>query len=94
MKDSAMLGGEQSDDVSLAYVSIKGRAPHARLATEITIAAEEMRMKKDQAKGRGKKAKGKGKEGLGVPLEGKGQKTRGVVDNNLGDTAFPGPLQG
>lgn len=51
-------------------------------------------MNKDQAKARAKKEKGKGKEGRGVSKEGKGQRIQGMVDNNLGDTAFPGPLQG
>ena len=51
-------------------------------------------MNKEQAKGHGKKEKGKGKGNPGVDKAGKGRRTQGVVDNNLGDTAFPGPLQG
>jgi hypothetical protein len=51
-------------------------------------------MNKDHAKERGKKVKGKGKEGRGVSKDGKVQRIQGMVDNNLGDTAFPGPLQG
>jgi hypothetical protein len=49
-------------------------------------------MNKEQAKRRGKKVKIK--EGRGVSRGGKGQKIQGVVENNQGDTAFPGPLQG
>jgi hypothetical protein len=51
-------------------------------------------MKKEQAKGRGKKVKGKGKESHGVYRVGKDQEGHGILENNLGDTAFPGPLQG
>jgi phage-related baseplate assembly protein len=93
MIGATMLAYEQSRDIPAAYALIRGRTLRIRLGSENATTTEEAVMSKDQAKRRGKKAKVKGKEGRGVSRDGEGQKIHGIVENNLGDTAFPGPLQ-
>lgn len=50
-------------------------------------------MNKKQAKGRGKKERRKEKKDNEASRDGKGQGTHDIIENNNGDTAFPGLLQ-